>query len=87
MSIGLPCVATDCRPGGAAFLIKDGVNGLLAPCGDEKTFSEKMLFLADHPIDAEIYGLEAKKIIDTYSEQKIAALWENYLRSLCDAPN
>lgn len=87
MSIGLPCVATDCRPGGAAFLIQDGVNGLLAPCGDEKTVSEKMLFLADHPIDAEKYGLEAKKITDTYSEQKIAALWENYLRSLCNAPN
>ena len=34
MSIGLPCIATDCIPGGAALLIKDGENGLLVENDD-----------------------------------------------------
>lgn len=31
IALGLPCISTDCDGGGAAFLIEDGVNGLLVP--------------------------------------------------------
>ena len=34
MAIGVPCVSTDCSPGGARMLIENGKNGVLVPCGD-----------------------------------------------------
>ena len=87
MSIGLPCISTDCRPGGAAYLIQNGINGLLAECGNEKQIAEQMCRLAENPNDAENMGLEARKIVETYSEKKIAVLWMNYLKDLCNVSN
>lgn len=84
MSIGLPCISTDCRPGGAAFLINDGVNGLLVPCGNEEMIAEKMHFLANNSSDADRIGLAATGIAETYSEDKVAGLWDKYLRDLCN---
>ncbi len=34
LAIGVPCVSTDCSPGGARMLIENGENGILIPCGD-----------------------------------------------------
>jgi glycosyltransferase involved in cell wall biosynthesis len=34
MAIGLPCVSTDCSPGGARELINDGENGVIVDCGN-----------------------------------------------------
>ena len=34
MAIGLPCVSTDCSPGGARELIEEGISGLITPCSD-----------------------------------------------------
>ena len=87
MSIGLPCIATDCRPGGAAFLIKNEKNGLLASCGNVEDIAEKMLFMANNPAEANRMGREAQKIVETYSEKKIATLWEDYLKDLCNVSN
>lgn len=36
MAIGLPCISTDCSPGGVRMLISQNFdNGLIVPCGDE----------------------------------------------------
>ena len=34
MALGIPCISTDCRPGGAREIIDDGVNGIIVPIGD-----------------------------------------------------
>lgn len=83
MSIGLPCISTDCRPGGAAFLINDGANGLLVPCGNDEKLAEKMLFLANNPLDADRMGRTAMEVVETFSENKVAQMWDKYLRGLC----
>ena len=36
MAVGLPVISTDCKGGGASFLIKNEVNGLLVPIRDEE---------------------------------------------------
>lgn len=83
MSIGLPCISTDCRPGGAALLIEDGVNGFLVPQGDYKFIAEKMLWLCDNPDKADDIGNKAKEISNRFSEEVITAEWIKYLKSIC----
>lgn len=82
MTIGLPCISTDCSPGGASLLIEDGVNGVLTPCGDAELMAEKMCWIVDHPEDADKMGLEARKIVGRFSDEKISTMWNNYLLSI-----
>ena len=79
MSIGLPCISTDCRPGGAALLIKHSVNGLLVPPHDAAALAEQMCYLAEHPVEADAMGESAKKIVTDFAEDKIAQLWGDYI--------
>ena len=41
MSIGLPVITTDTSPGGARFLIENGVNGFIVNRGDASNVSGK----------------------------------------------
>lgn len=82
MSLGLPCISTDCRPGGARLLINDGINGFIVPQGDSNAIAEKMKWYMQHPNDADKMGLEGTKIKNTFSEEVIINQWEEYLRNL-----
>lgn len=82
MSIGLPCISTDCSPGGASFLIKNNVNGIIVPVHDENALAEKMIYLADNSDKAEILGAQAKQIIYDLNENMIAQKWCDYIRSV-----
>lgn len=83
MTIGLPCVSTDCRPGGAALLIKDGVNGLLVPKSDEVALGNAINKLIESPDLCMKLGNKARKIVDEFSEDKIAKMWVDYIYSIC----
>ena len=82
MSVGQPCVSTDCSPGGAAFLIRDHQNGFLVPRGDAGAVASKMIYLAEHPDEAESMGKEAAKIVEELSEERVGFLWLQYLARL-----
>lgn len=79
MSLGLPCISTDCRPGGARLLIQDNINGFIVPQGDYQKIAEKMNWLLNHPVEAEEMGETAKMIVNQFSEEKITDLWKKYL--------
>lgn len=82
MTVGLPCISTDCSPGGASLLIDDYVNGLLTPCGNPELLAEKMCWIVEHPESADKMGLEGKKLSSTFSGEIIANLWNKYLVSI-----
>lgn len=82
MVAGMPCISTDCRPGGARLLIEDGRNGLVVPSGDVNALSEKMKYLAGNPDIADQMGKEAKNIAVRFSSSEIIKKWDNYLQSL-----
>lgn len=82
MSLGLPCVATDCRPGGAKLLINDGDNGFLVPKGDYMAIADKMCKLVDNIEFAERMGIKAKDVIDRFNGDSICDMWIDYLESL-----
>ena len=82
MALGLPCVATDCRPGGARTLIEDGVNGFVVPMQDIKSLVEKMEFMLSHKAEAEGMAQNARKLQDTHSDNEIFDQWHNFLLQL-----
>lgn len=81
MSIGLPCISTRCRPGGAEYLIEDGVNGLLVDVGNVEDMYQAMIRIADTSI-ADSLGQEAKKVTERFSEERITNMWCEYIQTL-----
>lgn len=72
MALGLPVIATDCPIGGSRMYIRDGVNGLLVPVGDEQRLVHAMERLADEPAYGERLGREAVKLRGELATAKIA---------------
>ena len=79
MSIGLPCISTDCRPGGAALLINNMKNGILVQPHNVDDLAKQMSYLVEHPAEADAMGANAKRIVDEFAEEKIAQMWCDYL--------
>lgn len=75
MSIGLPCVCTDCPAGGARAVIKDGENGLLTPVGDSHELYLAMKRIAGNPGLAKKLSENAVKIREEQSVDKIIKKW------------
>lgn len=84
MSIGLPCIATDCSPGGAALLIVNEKNGLLVPKGDFESVAKCMKRIVDDPDYADFIGRNAKEIVETFSESCIIDKWTSYIKQLTE---
>lgn len=82
MTVGLPCIATDCRPGGAALLIDNYENGILVPVHDAEKLCDAMCYMVDNPDKANNLGENAKNIVETYSEKSIINKWISYLQNL-----
>ncbi|MCL2134117.1 MAG: glycosyltransferase family 4 protein [Candidatus Bathyarchaeota archaeon] len=61
LSTGLPVVTT--TVGGIAETIETGKNGLLVRPSDSKQFSDALLYLLEHQMEASEMGLNARKII------------------------
>lgn len=79
MAIGLPCVSSDCSPGGARELIEDGVNGLITPCGNAKKLSDAMRMMLSNKSYAKACGVEALKIRKKTDVKKISEDWLRYI--------
>ena len=82
MALGMPCISTDCRPGGARALIKNGENGIIVPCGNETTLAEKMAYLLKNPEVAKNYGEKATHIAESHTPDAIFKQWEDYIERI-----
>lgn len=82
LSIGLPCISTDCRPGGARLLIENGKSGIIVPPGDANKLCEQMEYLTDNPQTADKLGEEAAKSLIRFSEAEITDKWDRYLKQV-----
>ena len=83
MAMGIPVISTDCPSGGSAALIKDGINGLLVPVGDENALSHAMSILADSREMQGNFGNTALEIKETLNSDVVAANWMGYLKLHC----
>lgn len=82
MSIGLPCISTDCPSGGARSLIESGKNGVLIPVGNKEALISALRDLLNNPIKAEGLGREALSIRNSLDIEKVGKMWISYFESI-----
>lgn len=79
MAVGLPCISTDCSPGGARMLIEDGKNGYIVPCNNKEILARTMIKALSNKETLRKTGKEAKKIKEKLDSKNIAKLWMDFL--------
>ena len=75
LSMGIPCICTDCPPGGAKETICDGANGILVPVGERKAMAEAMRKILSDEKLAKNFSDEGKKLKEELSAESIADQW------------
>ncbi|MEK9629127.1 MAG: glycosyltransferase family 4 protein [Nitrospinota bacterium] len=75
MACGRPVVSFDC-PSGPGEMIVDGVNGLLIRNLNDKDLAEGIQRLMEDELWAKKLGIEAQKITDTFSMDRVMNIWE-----------
>ena len=72
LAMGIPVIATDCPVGGARSCIKHGENGLLIPVGDQEALTKCMIELAENNELSERLSVNAEKIREKCTVERIA---------------
>ena len=75
MAIGLPCVSTDCSPGGARELIESEENGLIVECGNPKMLADAVKRMIVEKKEAKRMGTQARWVRSRVDKCKIADSW------------
>lgn len=80
MAIGIPCVSTDCSPGGARELIDSGKNGIIVECGNPSSLAKAMLSILKDRDKAKRMGISAKKIYARVDKNMVCDRWLDLLK-------
>ena len=75
LASGIPCIATDCSPGGAAFLLNNGENGLLVKKNSVSELSAAMIKYITNRELAVQYGKKGKSYMKNFTEDIINEKW------------
>lgn len=82
MSLGLPCISTDCPCGGPADLIENEKNGILVPVNDMQAMKNAMIRVLENPEFADKLGERAILVQKKYSPDVVNSMWKDYFESL-----
>lgn len=86
MTKGLPVVSFDYKCG-PKDIITHGENGLIVPDGDIDGLAQAMIKLMRDDNKRKSMGHNARKLVDTYSEEAIMEKWITLFNSLVDKKN
>lgn len=81
MACGLPVVSFDYKCG-PKDIIQTGINGLLVPNGDIQALADAMMEVMADEAYRKMLSLNARKVVDTYSEQAVMAQWIRLFTSI-----
>lgn len=82
MAVGIPCISTDCSPGGARMIINNGENGFIVPREDYLLLAQRMKDLALDENKRTLFSKNAIKIKDKFLPEKIYKDWENFIMKI-----
>ncbi len=82
MSIGIPCIATDCTPGGPAFLFDNETRGILVPVKDTISMANAIIRYIEDPSLANKKGRNAIQVVENLDESKIRLTWINAFKEI-----
>lgn len=75
MAVGVPCICTDCPPGGAREVIGPRNAGILVPVGDAAALASAMQQVAESPALREQLSQNEQYIREELSPEKIYEQW------------
>ncbi len=78
MCIGMPCISTDCSPGGARELLRND-RGIVVPCGNKEELAEAINIYLEKKDIAMKYGEEAFRLRREIEASIIAKEWINLI--------
>lgn len=81
MACGLPVVSFDYKCG-PKDIIQHGINGLLVPEGDIKALTNAMMEVMTDETYRRMLSRNARKVVDTYSEEAVMARWIRLFTSI-----
>lgn len=84
MSLGLPCISTDCPCGGPKDLIISGENGLLVPVDDKDAMVNAILKVLSDKEFADKLGQKATKVQEKYDPKVANEKWEKYFERVLE---
>lgn len=82
MSIGVPCVSTDCSPGGASLLIDNKEKGIIVKCGDSDVLANAIEYMILHPAFAEETAKKALDVNERFAEKEISKKWFEFVNRI-----
>lgn len=82
MALGLPCISTDCRPGGARTLIEDGINGFVVPLRQTDSLAQTMALCLSNSELSEKIAMNARKLSETHSEKVLFDKWDQFVMDI-----
>ena len=81
MSCGVPVISFDCKCG-PKDIIQAGINGLLVPNGDIQALAYAMMVMMADEAYRKMLSQNARKVVDTYSEEAVMAQWIRLFTSI-----
>ena len=84
MAQGIPCIATDCTPGGARFLLDEGKNGILVPRGDAQKLYLAMKEYIENPNELVHKVENALTFLQRLLPSEINQKWTSYIRRIME---
>lgn len=82
MAIGLPCICTDCPPGGSREFITDRENGILVPVGNKDKLAEAICDVIDDENLQYKLSINAVKVRQRLRAEEIFYKWEYLISRL-----
>lgn len=79
MAMGIPCISTDCSPGGARMLINSGVNGMLVPCRNKTSLVKVMNDMCRNNEQRRTLGKNAVGIRKKTNIEEISKQWLEFI--------
>lgn len=79
---GIPCVATDCSPGGARLLSGNGQYCLLAENDNSDSLAEKMKYAFVHYQEMLDNTINAKKSLSRFDQENVKNMWLEVVRKI-----
>lgn len=80
LCIGVPCICTDCPPGGPRDFIENGLNGFLTSVGDPQEMKEKICKLIENEELVLLFSERSLTYRTKLDVDRICAVWQSLLR-------
>lgn len=81
LACGIPSVTTDYEPGSAPEIIKNGINGLIVPCGDAQRLADAVIRLIEDQGLSEQFSQRAAEIRSRLKCTVVAGEWMSFFES------